>query len=408
MSELNSKNIKNYNRRQVLSVLRKNLEISVKDITAITGISRTSIARSIQKFIKQGLVHEQGKGESTLEGGKRPILYSLDKKYRVFAICYAQPDLFTTVIADLNGSTLAEVRTKITHESSLQNIVNGIISAIKHLLSQLNISIDRVYGIAVGVPGITNVHTGEFLLAPHCKAMGKNINLKKLLLAEFGINIPCYIDNEVRFQSYAEQRFGFGRQHDNFIVLDVDDGLVAGIINDNKISYGNDCVAGEIGHMLIDPEDDLKCFCGGYGCLENKVSATAAARFYLKFKEQYPEATPIQISPDSGKIDLINLLQEADNINNELARVTVAEIARWFAYGISNLILTINPELIVFHGPYAAGSGYFDQVLKEHLNTRLIANLSLIPRISYSNLGNKSCITGASIFLADLFFNQYT
>ena len=86
---------------------------------------------------------------------------------------------------------------------------------------------------------------------------------------------------------------------------------------------------------------------------------------------------------------------------------TVAEVARWFAYGISNLILIINPEIIVFQGPYAVGTGYFDQILKQHLNTRLIANLSLTPRISYSSLGDKSCITGAAILLADIFFNQY-
>lgn len=406
MSELNSKNIKRYNRRQVLNVLRKNLEISVKDITAITGISRTSVARSIQKFIRQGLVHEQGKGESTLEGGKRPVLYSMDIRYRVFAICYVLPDRFYTVISDLSGNILAEAQSRIASDFSLHNFVSGIISDIKSLLSRLNTSIDKVYAMAVGVPGITNIHTGEFLLAPHCEPMGRNINLKKLLLDEFGINIPCFIDNEIRFQSYAEQKFGFGRQHENFIVLEADDGLVAGIISENRITYGNDCVAGEIGHMMIDPVDSVKCFCGGYGCLENKVSATAAARIYTALQTDCNETGTVAISPESGKIDIPSLLHTAD-AGNLLAQATVKEIARWFAYGISNLILMINPELIVFQGPYAAGTGYFDQELRKHLHSRLIANLSLAPRIAYSTLGDKSCITGAAIFLADLFFEQY-
>ncbi len=406
MAELNSKNIKRYNRRQVLNVLRKNLEISVKDITAITGISRTSVARSIQKFIKQGLVNEQGKGESTLEGGKRPVLYSMDNRHKVFAICYAQLDLFHTVISDLRGNILAEIETKITHELSANIIVNSVIRDIKSLLSKLNISIDKVYAMAVGVPGITNIRTGEFLLAPHCEHMGKNINLKKLLLDEFGMDIPCFIDNEIRFQSYAEQKFGFGRQHENFIVLEADDGLVASIILDNKISYGNDCVAGEIGHMLIDPTDDVRCFCGGYGCLENKLTAVAVARTYNRLKAEYPSEITVEIAEATGKINLTALFAAADN-GDRLAQATVSETARWFAYGISNLILTINPELIVFQGPYASGTGYFDTMLKQYLTDRLIANLSLTPKIAYSTLGNKSCITGAAIFLADIFFNEY-
>ncbi len=406
MSELNSKNIKRYNRKQVLNVLRKNLEISVKDITAITGISRTSVSRSIQKFIRQGLVYNQGKGESTLEGGKRPVLYSMDTKFKVFAICYAQPEVFHTVISDLSGETLAEIKTNITHDLSFHNFVNGIITDIKSLLTKLNIGIDRVYAMAIGVPGITNIRTGEFLIAPHCEQMGRNINLKKLLLDEFGVNIPCFIDNEIRFQSYAEQKFGFGRQHDNFIVLGADDGVVAGIINDNRISYGNDCIAGEIGHMLIDPNDTQRCYCGGFGCLENKVSCNGVARIYQELSQNYTGKAKLQINGNSGKINIPALFEAADN-GEELARAVVNEVARWFAYGISNLILTVNPELIVFHGPYASGSGYFDQALKEHLNSRLIATLSLSPKIAYSTLGNKSCITGAAIFLADHFFDEY-
>ena len=406
MSELNSKNIKRYNRRQVLNVLRNNIEISVKDITEITGISRTSVARSIQMFIQQGLVNEQGKGESTLEGGKRPVLYSMYNKFKVFAICYAQPDVFHTVISDLGGNILAEIETKITHELSSQNIVNGIISSIKALLNELNIDLDRVYSMAIGVPGITNIRTGEFLLAPHCQPMGRNINLKKLLLDEFGINIPCFIDNEIRFQSYAEQKFGYGSQYTNFIVLESNDGVVAGIINDNKISYGKDCIAGEIGHMMIDPEDKIQCPCGGYGCLENKISAIGAGKIYKRLENKYSKKNDIAISPNSGKINLSALLKAADS-GEELAMKVVDELARWFSYGISNLILTINPELIVFQGAYAAGSGYFNTILKKYLNSRLISTLAITPKISYSKLGNKSCITGAAIFLADKFFNEY-
>lgn len=406
MSELNSKNIKRYNRKQVLNVLRKNEEISVKEITAITGISRTSVARSIQKFIKQGLVNERGKGESTLEGGKRPVLYSMDKKFRVFAICNTLPDIFYTVISDLCGNVVAEVATKITHDLSSQNIVNGIITDIKTLLVKNNIGIDRVHAMAVGVPGIANIRTGEFLQAPHCEQIGRNINLKKLLLDELGVEIPCYIDNQIRFQCYAEQKFGFGRQHDNFILLEAEDGLVAGIVIDKKIGYGSECIAGEIGHMMIDPADDVKCFCGGYGCLENKVSGSGVARILKKYEQDIKNEANITISEESGKVIFNELFAAADN-GDKLAIEVVDELAKWFAFGISNLILTVNPETIVFQGSYANASGFFDESLKKYLNTRLLSSLSITPKITYSVLGNKCCITGAAIFLADHFFDEY-
>ena len=112
-----------------------------------------------------------------------------------------------------------------------------------------------------------------------------------------GINIPCYIDNENQISGATPNKDSV--LVDNTIILlswmQMTDWW-PGIINDNKISYGNDCVAGEIGHMLIDPADDIQCFCGGYGCLENKVSATGVARIYSKLKKQHTESTPIQHS----------------------------------------------------------------------------------------------------------------
>ena len=406
MSDLNSKDIKHYNRKQVLKVLRQQDEISVKEITRITGISRTSVARSVQKFLKEGLLIENGKGSSTIEGGKRPILYSLDKHFKIFALCHILPNSLHSLIFDLCGNILQKCREEITSNLSLGNFVTQITTDFKNLLNNLNIDIKDLAGIAIDIPGISNINTGEFILAPHCPELGRNINLGSLINQKLGINIPCYIDNHLRFQCYAEKKLGMGNNYNNFITLEADDGLGAAIIIDGKTRYGNDCIAGEIGHMLIDPEDTFQCSCGGYGCLENKVSATAVARLYHKMSKKYKTSQKVSINENTGKINFNELFKAADS-QDQLACAVVTETARWFAYGISNLILTINPELIIFQGAYAKGTGFFNTQLTRNLHTRILENINIFPKVAYSTLSDESYIAGAAILLSDLFFDTY-
>ena len=70
------------NRIQVIETFLSGGVCSTNDISATIGLSRQTVMKSIQFFLRSGLLISVGKGDSTHVGGKRPELFALSpEKY---------------------------------------------------------------------------------------------------------------------------------------------------------------------------------------------------------------------------------------------------------------------------------------------------------------------------------------
>ena len=94
-----------------------------------------------------------------------------------------------------------------------------------------------------------------------------------------------YVDNDVRAMALGESWFGVTSDIANFIILNISNGIGAGIIINNKPYYGVDFSAGEIGHIVVEPDGD-KCNCGNYGCLETVASNNNITKKAIKLIKQ--------------------------------------------------------------------------------------------------------------------------
>jgi glucokinase len=104
---------------------------------------------------------------------------------------------------------------------------------------------------------------------------GKNIALAKHLKKAFGL--PVTIANDANAAALGEMLFGSAQGMLNFVVLTLGTGLGSGIIVDGKLLIGAHGVAGEIGHVSINPKGRM-CNCGLQGCLETYASVTGIRR----------------------------------------------------------------------------------------------------------------------------------
>lgn len=400
------KDIKSFNRKQVLNRVREADTITVAEISQATGMSRTIISNSLQHFSKVGIVQKTGKGESTNEGGKKPLLYSLVPDYKLFAITHENVDFLYSVIADLNGNFLAERTDPVKSTDSNAHVVNMIVTHYRDMLDELDYPLDLLHSIVVGVNCISNIETGVMIVSQHFKSWDNNINIKKMLCEKLNLksNVEIYLDNVIRFQTLAEEYCGKAAGCKNAVVIEVRAGLVAGTVISGELYRGNNLIAGEIGHMTIDINDDYICHCGKKGCFENKVALRHLVRLGKKVLNEYKESC-IYSGIENEDIKPEELFAAADN-GDLLARYLLNESAKWFAIGISNMILNINPEIIIIQGDYEHGSGFFNDQLKHYLNQGLLARMQLEPQIEYSTLGYQRCLIGAAYFLREQFFDK--
>src|SRR6185295_3862490 len=150
----------------------------------------------------------------------------------------------------------------------------AILAEIANLLRQVvSVAPEPPAAVAVGVPGLINADEGKVILAPNVSGF-RNLDLVSPLSEAVGL--PVYIENDASSAALGEFRFGAGRGTRNLLHATLGTGIGGGIVIDGKLYRGSKGLAGEIGHVVIDPGGP-RCNCGSRGCLEALVSGVAFA-----------------------------------------------------------------------------------------------------------------------------------
>lgn len=132
----------------------------------------------------------------------------------------------------------------------------------------------RVLAVGLGVPGLIS---NEGVLRSSVNLLPlEGLNLAGTVGARIGV--PTVALNDANACAVGEVRYGAGRPYASSLMLTLGTGVGAGLILDGRLWTGIDGVAGEFGHITVQP-DGRPCGCGNRGCVEQYASATAIAAF---------------------------------------------------------------------------------------------------------------------------------
>jgi len=385
------KTILNKNRRLVLNYLRGIPATTVTEISEEIGLSTTTVSKIVDFLVERGLVVVEGKQAST--GGKRPDLFQFNPGYAYAIGIQIRSTKVLSALTNLAGEILDTFEEIIREDESLPTVVAAIARAVHTLMSARSITSGSVVGVAVGAHGITNSATGVSLFAPHFPSWGFNVPLRSLIEEALGPGFKVLIDNQIRFQVFAEKMKGVAAGFQDIVVIEGGEGLVAGIIRDGVIQRGIHHLAGEIGHLPLDSCSDQVCHCGAKGCFEVLVSAGNVER-------QYRELNGISNGPR-----LREIFQLANDGEHAACKI-IDEVVGWFVRGIATVVLLIDPEIVVFQGAYAEAGPYFLDGIRKQLRSIALPKVEKVLRFEYSSLGNEACLIGAAVFLIEDYFSR--
>ena len=394
--------LKSINRKVILSILRNSGEMSVAKLSKKAKLSKTTLMKIMNYYIDKGLVVIAGKGKSTKEGGKRPNVFKFNKYggYAIGMVIFANKLL--SVVTNLNGEILEKVLVKLRTDEEFDIVLEKIINSYEQLIKNTNIDRKKIVGLAVGTYGITNFDEGIVMFSSHFPSWGENVKLRKNILEQLPDKIPIYIDNNNRFQALAEKTIGIARNEKNIVTIIAGKGLGSGVIIENEINRGGHFLVGEVGHMIINPENGEICTCGGKGCFEAMVSTKRILRIAKEKYEEYPDSL---IFDDSGPgdidiYDVFNASKKGDGLALEL----MDDVIRWFAIGISNITLLYDPQIIVIQGIFAKAGEYFIDNLRNKVNEISLPKIKKKTKIEYSELGDKVGVLGAASYVLSKYF----
>ena len=255
-----------HNAALVLRALYDLGPISRADIARLTGLTRTSVGELVSDLERDGLATDVGRGPST--GGKQPTLVALNANARTIITLDLGERTFTAALANLRGELAARTSRDLESRDGdmALDIVHELVDEVRAAATS------PILGIGVGTPGVVD-QAGTIRWAVSLD--WQDLPLAEILEERHGL--PTVVANDSRAAAFATYLFKGDTRPANLAVIKVGRGIGAGLILKDQLFGGDGEAAGEIGHVVVDPDGDA-CHCGRFGCLETVASAPAIIR----------------------------------------------------------------------------------------------------------------------------------
>ena len=293
-------------------------------------------------------------------------------------------------IVDARGTIIASGSIKTNKFNEVEDYVNELHTELFRLLVQNNAT-DKIMGIGVGAPN-GNYFNGTIEFAPNLPWRGV-IPLAQMLTDRFGI--PVSLTNDANAAAIGEMTYGAARGLKDFIMITLGTGVGSGIVVNGQLVYGHDGFAGELGHVIVRPNNGRLCGCGRTGCLEAYTSATGVARTAREFLEVRNEPSSLRQIPiqDITSKDVYDAAITGDKLALEIFDYTGKILGEAFA----NFIAFSSPKAIILFGGLAKAGDLILKPIKEAMDRNTLNIYKGKVKIMFSELKESdAAVLGAS------------
>ena len=250
-----------------------------------------------------------------------------------------------------------------------------IFNQIHTLYGKALISIqNKTHTLGLGTPGSISKNT--HLLKNSNTFCLNSLPLQALL--EDKLVHDIIIENDANCFALAEALMGAGKGYPAVFGIIMGTGCGGGIVFDGKIRQGPQNIAGEGGHMVIDPQGE-PCYCGANGCVESFISGGG-------LEKRIKNKTGIIISA----VDFFNPL-----LKNESLRNIKQDFYARFGQALANLINILDPDIVVLGGGLSNEESLYKEGVSE-VYARIFNDVPSTPIVK-NKLGDSAGVIGAAL-----------
>lgn len=355
--------LKRNNRVQILELFKSGTVLSVADIARGVGISRQTVMKAVQFYLEKGIIVSEGKANSGSMGGKRAELFSLPADRCLFNILICPTDMKVSLF-NFRGEILEAWSEPGAPDMSIDGIAEALWRVCEGMMRAHSVGMEKICGVCVSSPGIVERPSNRLRFNSLFPEWGKDVPIAEKLEKYFGADKLILIENVGKVCGSAYLHETANQDLRVTTVFSGWGGIVASNMVEGFILHGKDSLIGEIGHMILAPEDGEVCGCGSKGCFERQVSPARLRRMIADLAGEYPESPLTQADPEAvGIREIFEASAKGDALGRRLSEYT----ARLFASALRNLTLLFNPEQVILQGDYAHVDDHFRRVLFDEL-----------------------------------------
>lgn len=339
---------------KILELIKAKNGISRIDISREFGITPAAVGKVINEFLEKKIIIEEREGESS--GGRKPSLLNInkDKIGNILGVYFA-PTFVQVTIGDIDGNIIS------TRRYRLGDLGGDIVGSTEEIIEKELTKNRDVEVISVVMNGLVDSERGVSIFSPHYNT--KNISIVERFQKKFRKKV--YLENDVRVMALVEKVFGECRDNQNFVVLNVEEGVGGSIYLNDMLYHGYGSMSGELGHMVVKRNSLEKCSCGKRGCLETEVSNRAIIKkimAQIRINNQYSSLK--KVLDEGKKLEIKDVLEGVEE-KDMLSLSVVGEAIQYIAYALDMIISVINPEKIILYGEFFQNKYIFKSLLNE-------------------------------------------
>ena len=364
-----SETARRINRDIVLELIRAKQPISRADLSRHSGLQRSTISQIVEQLIREKWACEGA--IAPLPRGRRPTLIELNDDLVAIAVDI-HPKQATVAVVDLKGRLLSRSLAPLSSDPAASTrLIADCMLRMKQALPRKSIE-----GIGISLPGRVDPCTQRLIFAPNLH--WPDFDLKKVIEKTMGL--PVKMENAATACLLAELTFSRIDGIRDIVLVTVSEGVGAGVYANGQLISGHRGMAGEFGHISLDPRGIL-CSCGRKGCWETFASCMAGLRYY---KELQPKARTIAFH------ELLNLAEEGDRYAAE----ALAKQALYIGRGLQSIIAALSPSVILVAGDITSAWHRFGPAIENEAVKYALGGA--MPRILPTREGEIARLRGAA------------
>lgn len=290
---------------------------------------------------------------------------------------------------DSAGTLLEKVTTGTKVARGRDQVIGEMCDAIRETAQKFS-GAGRLAGIGIGVPGIIDMDTGMLRESPNLPGWHDYPVHDEI---ERRLKTQVILENDANAAAFGEKWLGAAQEVDSMCMLTLGTGVGGGIVLNGKIWHGMKGMAGELGHITVEPDGPL-CGCGNRGCLEQLASATAVKRMAV-------EAIANGTAPELGRVmkedpEFSAKVVYQMAVQGDLAAQEIfAKVGRALGIVVADLINVFNLPMYVIGGGVASAWEAFSPSMMTEVERRSFVHRATAPRPNQPPGTKKTLVTRA-------------
>ncbi|MEU3186100.1 ROK family transcriptional regulator [Streptomyces sp. NPDC006923] len=315
------------------------------EIARRTVLSSAAVTKAVRPLMEAGYLIEGVAEDARPALGRPANLVRVDGGRALFIGVKVTGDEIIAVLTDLC------CRVRVARHLPLTDRRPGpVLASITGLAQELLTEADgfgvQVRGLGLAVSGDVDRAAGVVRYSPFLD--WRDVPLAELAATVTGL--PVTVDNDVRALTVAEQWFGAGVGLSDFALVTVGAGIGCGLVVHGRVVSGAHGVAGEIGHLPIDPLGP-PCHCGNTGCVEAIAGDSAIVR-------RVREVTGLPVADPAGALELAHR-------GDPGAKEAYARAGEAIGRAIGAVVNVLGPQRVIISGEGLAAYDLFAEQIRD-------------------------------------------